>query len=168
MEFKTPAGLTFVLVPPGTFRMGSPADEPGHAKGQYDETAFTATLTRPFYLAKHETTVSAGGASFTSKSFQLMGTGFRFPEGSRPRTMLVPPPATPRARTGRGHRGRGGGAAAPARCFGTYARALPTTHQDGTRQGADRDSSAARARRSTFCMGVSGMASTNRIASGSL
>ena len=47
-------GITLVLVPPGTFRMGSPAQEKGRSK---DEEAFTATITRPFYLGKHELTV---------------------------------------------------------------------------------------------------------------
>ena len=49
--------MTFVLVPPGTFLMGSPEKEPGHNAGGYDETLHQVTLTRPFYLAKHETTV---------------------------------------------------------------------------------------------------------------
>ena len=39
----------------GTFRMGSPDEEPGHNSGGYDETAHIVTLTRPFYLSKHET-----------------------------------------------------------------------------------------------------------------
>ncbi len=47
-------GIAFVLVPPGTFLMGSPDTEPGRAK---DEAQFKATLTRPFYLGKHEVTV---------------------------------------------------------------------------------------------------------------
>src|SRR5262249_52642744 len=56
VEFTNSLGITFVLVPPGAFQMGSPADEPGHNSGGYDETLHTVTLTRPFYLAKHETT----------------------------------------------------------------------------------------------------------------
>ena len=51
-------GMTFVLVPPGTFLMGSPADEPGHNLSGYDEAPRHAvTLTKAFYLSKHETTV---------------------------------------------------------------------------------------------------------------
>jgi formylglycine-generating enzyme required for sulfatase activity len=46
--------MRFVLVPPGTFQMGSPADEPGRKE---DETLHEVTLTRPFYLGKHEVTV---------------------------------------------------------------------------------------------------------------
>lgn len=57
LEFTNSAGMTFVLVPPGTFMMGSPDDEPGHNAHGYDETLHSVTLTRPFYLAKHETTV---------------------------------------------------------------------------------------------------------------
>ncbi|MBY0524591.1 MAG: SUMF1/EgtB/PvdO family nonheme iron enzyme [Gemmataceae bacterium] len=57
VEFTNSLGMTFVLVPPGTFTMGSPEKEPGHNSGGYDETQFQATLTRPFYLCKHETTV---------------------------------------------------------------------------------------------------------------
>lgn len=51
-------GLAFVLIPPGTFVMGSPPGEPGHNSGGYDETAHTVTLTQPFYLCKHETSVA--------------------------------------------------------------------------------------------------------------
>src|SRR5262249_27651991 len=56
VEWKHDLGLTFVLVPPGTFRMGSPDDEPGHNASGYEETIHTVTLTRPFYLSKFETT----------------------------------------------------------------------------------------------------------------
>jgi formylglycine-generating enzyme required for sulfatase activity len=56
-EFNNDLGMTFVLVPPGTFGMGSPAEETGHNAGGYDETLHQVTLTRPFYLSKHETTV---------------------------------------------------------------------------------------------------------------
>ena len=51
------AGQEFVLVPPGQFLMGSPADEPGHATTNYDETQHPVRLTQAFYLARHETTV---------------------------------------------------------------------------------------------------------------
>lgn len=48
-------GITLMLIPPGTFRMGSPAQEKGRAK---DEEPVTVTLTMPFYLAKHELTIA--------------------------------------------------------------------------------------------------------------
>lgn len=55
LTFRNGAGLTMVLVPPGTFLMGSPEDEPGRSGS---ERQHPVTLTRPFYLAKHETTVA--------------------------------------------------------------------------------------------------------------
>jgi sulfatase modifying factor 1 len=57
VEFVTSRGLTFVLVPPGSFLMGSPDDEPGHNASGYEEFQHPVTLTRPFYLGKHEVTV---------------------------------------------------------------------------------------------------------------
>jgi formylglycine-generating enzyme required for sulfatase activity len=57
LEFTNLAGMQFILIPPGKLLMGSPAEEPGHGAGNYDETRHAVTLTRPFYLARHETTV---------------------------------------------------------------------------------------------------------------
>ncbi len=45
--------MTFVLVPPGKFRMGSPDDEKDRDK---DETLHTVVLTEPFDLGKYEVT----------------------------------------------------------------------------------------------------------------
>jgi formylglycine-generating enzyme required for sulfatase activity/anti-sigma factor RsiW len=45
--------MTFVLVPPGKFRMGSPENEKDREK---DETLREVTLTAPFYLGKTEVT----------------------------------------------------------------------------------------------------------------
>ena len=56
VTFVNKLGMTMVLVPPGTFRMGSPEDEPGRSK-EYDETQHQVTLTRALYLSKNETTV---------------------------------------------------------------------------------------------------------------
>lgn len=53
VEFVNKEGITFTLIPPGTYRMGSPAGEEGRKD---DETQHTVTLTRPFYLSIHETT----------------------------------------------------------------------------------------------------------------
>jgi formylglycine-generating enzyme required for sulfatase activity len=50
-EYGDPTGGTFVLVRPGTFTMGSPEDEPGHAS---DEAQHTVTLTRPYLLGVTE------------------------------------------------------------------------------------------------------------------
>ncbi|MCI0457900.1 MAG: SUMF1/EgtB/PvdO family nonheme iron enzyme [Gemmataceae bacterium] len=55
VEFVNSQGMTLMLVPPGTFLMGSPEDEPGRNR---DEARHTVTLTRPFYLGKYEVTVS--------------------------------------------------------------------------------------------------------------
>lgn len=57
LELVNDLGMKFLLIPPGTFLMGSPDDEPGHNAGGYDEARHQVTLTRPFYLAAHETTV---------------------------------------------------------------------------------------------------------------
>jgi formylglycine-generating enzyme required for sulfatase activity len=58
VEVRNGLGMEFVLVPPGTFRMGSPDDEPGHNLSGYAESPLhTVTLTQPFYLGKHEVTV---------------------------------------------------------------------------------------------------------------
>ena len=46
-------GMTFVLLPAGTFTMGSPSDEPGR---YYDETQHQVTLTQPFYMQTTEVT----------------------------------------------------------------------------------------------------------------
>ena len=46
-------GMAFVLVAPQTFQMGTPADEAGREE---QERLHTVTLTRPFYIARHEVT----------------------------------------------------------------------------------------------------------------
>jgi len=56
-EVTNSIGMKFVLIPPGTFLMGSPESELGHNGGGFDETLHPVTLTRPFYLSRHETTV---------------------------------------------------------------------------------------------------------------
>ena len=45
--------MEFVLILPGTFRMGSPPGEEGHTAA---ETQHVVQITRPFYLAKYPTT----------------------------------------------------------------------------------------------------------------
>jgi formylglycine-generating enzyme required for sulfatase activity len=54
MEITNGLGMKFVLIPPGTFLMGSPENEVGHGK---DEARHPVTLTRAFYLGMHEVTV---------------------------------------------------------------------------------------------------------------
>src|SRR5262249_20073909 len=48
-------GITLILIPAGTFTMGSAADE---AQRGADETRHTVTLTRPFFLAAFEVSQS--------------------------------------------------------------------------------------------------------------
>jgi formylglycine-generating enzyme required for sulfatase activity len=50
------AEMTFVLVPPGKFRMGSPAGEKDRQPSGPDETLHTVVLTEPFDLGKTEVT----------------------------------------------------------------------------------------------------------------
>jgi formylglycine-generating enzyme required for sulfatase activity len=57
VEFTNSLGMTFRLVPPGTFMMGAPDNELGRSKEYDDSPLHPVTLTRPFYLCKHETTV---------------------------------------------------------------------------------------------------------------
>lgn len=45
--------MTFALIPPGTFRMGSPADEVDRGD---DETLHPVTLTRPYFIGTTEVT----------------------------------------------------------------------------------------------------------------
>ncbi len=52
-EEKTVGEYTFVWVPPGRFRMGSPEDEPDRLG---DELAHVVTLTQGFWLGKYEVT----------------------------------------------------------------------------------------------------------------
>jgi formylglycine-generating enzyme required for sulfatase activity len=47
--------MRFVLVPEGTFRMGSPKDEPGR---ESHEKAIDVTITRPYYVQTTEVTVA--------------------------------------------------------------------------------------------------------------
>ena len=52
---ESPAGMTFVYIPPGEFMMGSPVDEKGRNKDE--ETPHKVTLTRGFYMQTTEVTV---------------------------------------------------------------------------------------------------------------
>jgi formylglycine-generating enzyme required for sulfatase activity len=53
VAFENDLGMRFVLIPEGTFWMGSPEGEKGRYKG---ETRHRVTLTRPFYLGVTEVT----------------------------------------------------------------------------------------------------------------
>ena len=58
-------GMEFVLIPAGSFMMGSPADEPHRDR---DETAHRVTITKSFYLQTTEVTMGQWQS--------LMGSGF--------------------------------------------------------------------------------------------
>jgi formylglycine-generating enzyme required for sulfatase activity len=53
VAFENPIGMRFVLIPAGTFRMGSPPDEGGR---QPVETQHEVTLSKPYYLGTTEVT----------------------------------------------------------------------------------------------------------------
>jgi formylglycine-generating enzyme required for sulfatase activity/predicted Ser/Thr protein kinase len=53
LEVAAGVNMTFVLIPPGKFRMGSPVDERERSD---DERLHEVTLTEPFYLGKTEVT----------------------------------------------------------------------------------------------------------------
>ncbi len=53
VAFENSIGMRFVLVPAGTFTMGSPEGEKGRSA---DEVRHPVILTRPFYVSIHETT----------------------------------------------------------------------------------------------------------------
>ncbi len=53
VEIANGVKMTFVLIPPGNFRMGSPEIEDGRDK---DELLHEVTLSEPFYLGKHPVT----------------------------------------------------------------------------------------------------------------
>ena len=53
VAFENDLGMRFVLIPSGTFTMGSPNDEEGRHS---DEAQHRVTLTQPYYMAIHEVT----------------------------------------------------------------------------------------------------------------
>ena len=53
VAFVNAQGMKFALIPPGTFRMGSPGNEPGR---ENDESAHEVVLTRGFYMGATEVT----------------------------------------------------------------------------------------------------------------
>jgi len=52
--FTNSLGMEFVLIPAGTFIMGSPTDEPGRER---DEVPHTAKISQSFYFQTTEVTV---------------------------------------------------------------------------------------------------------------
>ena len=75
--------LEMVLIPAGTFMMGSPASEEYHRD---DETQHEVTLTTPFYMGKYAVTQEQWEA--------VMGTGFLWFGGNPSRTKGAKLPVT--------------------------------------------------------------------------
>jgi len=65
-KFWNSVGMEFVLIPAGTFLMGSPADEPFRNP---DEVQHQVTITKPFYLQRTEVTRQQWGALMGGKPF---------------------------------------------------------------------------------------------------
>ncbi len=65
-------GMEFVLIPPGSFMMGSPKDEPGH---QRRERLHKVTLTHPFYMQTTEVTLSQWRRVMGSRIFAATRPG---------------------------------------------------------------------------------------------
>ena len=84
VRFTNSIGMQFVLIPPGTFMMGTPQDEMKRAN---IETLHRVRITRPFWIGVYE--VNAGGIrngngsqselSLTRWQGQLQSTRFRNP-----------------------------------------------------------------------------------------
>jgi len=58
-DFANGLGMEMVCLEPGTFTMGSPADEEGREPGSSKETQHQVTLTEPFWIAKTPVTQGA-------------------------------------------------------------------------------------------------------------
>jgi len=65
-KLKNSLGMEFVLIPAGTFMMGSPADEPFRNKS---ETQHKVTISRPFYMQTTEVTLKQWRAVMGKKIF---------------------------------------------------------------------------------------------------
>jgi formylglycine-generating enzyme required for sulfatase activity len=65
VEIAEGVPMTFVLIPPGKFRMGSPESEEGH---QSQETLHTVILSEPFDLGKYEVTQAQYAALATREA----------------------------------------------------------------------------------------------------
>ncbi len=74
VECANDLGMEFVLVPPGTFLMGTPEDEPGRNGAEYAEGPLhPVTLTKPLYLGKHEVTVGQFRAFVEAAKYETDG-----------------------------------------------------------------------------------------------
>ena len=74
-------GLEMIFCPPGTFTMGSPANEPGRGG---DESPHTVTLTHGFYLGKYEVTQAQYQTVMNGNSEGLGADPSQFKGSNRP------------------------------------------------------------------------------------
>ena len=68
--FTNSIGMTFVLIPSGTFTMGSPSDEPGRND---DERQHPVTLSKGFYMQTTEVTQGQWGQTMVSNPSSFKG-----------------------------------------------------------------------------------------------
>jgi formylglycine-generating enzyme required for sulfatase activity len=64
--FRNSLGMEFVLIPAGTFIMGSPQDEPRRSKS---EVQHPVTISRPFYMLTTEVTLKQWWAVMGKRFF---------------------------------------------------------------------------------------------------
>jgi len=69
-------GMTFRLIPSGTFVMGSPSDELGHSS---DETQHTVTISEPYYIQTTEVTQGQWKAVMGNNPSSLTDCGLSCP-----------------------------------------------------------------------------------------
>jgi formylglycine-generating enzyme required for sulfatase activity len=67
--FANSIGMEFSLIPPGTFVMGSPPDEP--SRNKKDEDQHQVTISKPFYMQTTEVTLKQWRALMGKKFFGL-------------------------------------------------------------------------------------------------
>jgi formylglycine-generating enzyme required for sulfatase activity len=68
-----PVPPDMILIPAGSFTMGSPASEPGRSSYGNRETQHQVTLTRPYYLCDHEVTQAEWYAVMQTRPSRLTG-----------------------------------------------------------------------------------------------
>ncbi|MEW6235639.1 MAG: formylglycine-generating enzyme family protein [Candidatus Omnitrophota bacterium] len=65
--------MEFVMIPAGSFTMGSPADEPN--RDPEDENQHPVTITKPFYMGKYEVTQAQWNAIMGTNPSYFAGSG---------------------------------------------------------------------------------------------
>ena len=76
VDLNSSVNMEMIWVEPGSFTMGSPTNETGHHS---NETEHNVTLTKGFYLGKHEVTQAQYEAVMTGNSNSLSATPSNWP-----------------------------------------------------------------------------------------